>query len=108
MGRGNLRASVKTLTAPIHDRDNLKCEGFATSVEVSEGVDLLHVSFWVQSMNPGRDPAVWFVPQFHFLRVDRPRGLITSLSTLSLGLLLESGWSTTCTALLLGSFRHHR
>ena len=59
-------------------------------------------------MNPDHDPVIQFVPQFHLLWVSRPGGFLTSSSTLSLRLLLKSGWSATCRALLLGCFRHHR
>ena len=42
-----MKADIETLMAPVRDHDNLKREGFATSVEVSEGVDLLHITLQV-------------------------------------------------------------
>ena len=58
-------------------------------------------------MNPGHDPVVQFVPQFHLLWVNRPGGLFISPSILSLRLFLKTGWSATCRALLLGCFGHY-
>ena len=46
-GQGKLEANIETLTAPVHDHDDLKREGFTIPVEVSEGVNLLHITLWV-------------------------------------------------------------
>ena len=108
MGKGNWRPTSKTLMAPVRDRNDLKHKGFTISVEVSEGMDFLYITLWVSSVYPGHDPVIRFVPQFHLLRVDRPRGFLASSSILFLGLLWKTGWSTTCRTLLLGCFRHYR
>ena len=44
-GQGKLEADIKTLTAPVRDRNDLKRKGFTISVEVSEGVDFLYITF---------------------------------------------------------------
>ena len=46
-GQGKLKADIETLTALVRDHDDLKHEGFTISVEVSEGVNLLHITLWV-------------------------------------------------------------
>ena len=46
-GQGKLEADIETLTAPVRDRNDLKCEGFTISVEVSEGVDFLYITLQV-------------------------------------------------------------
>ena len=62
-------------------------------MEMSEGVNLFHISFQVQTVDPGHNPAIWLLFEFQLLWISKPRGLTAGLSTLPLGWFLGSGWN---------------
>ena len=76
-------------------------------MEMSEGVYLFHISFRVQTVDPGHNPVIRLLFEFQLLWIGKPRGLTAALSTLSFGWFLGSGWSTMRATLFLGSLGYN-
>ena len=80
-----MKPDISTFVAPVSNRDKFKHEALGVPMEMSEGVYFFHISFWVQTVDPGHNPAVRFLFEFQLLQISKPRDLTAGLSTLPLG-----------------------
>ena len=103
-----MKSDISTFVAPVSNYDNFEHKALTVPMEMSEGVNLFHISFWVQTVDPGRNSAIRLLFEFQLLWIGKPRGLTAGLSALSLGWFLGSRWSTTRATLFLGSLGYNR
>ena len=103
-----MKSDISTFVVPVSNHDNFKHEALGVPMEMSEGVYLFHISFWVQTVDPGHNPAIRLLLEFQLLWIGKPRGLTVGLSALSLRWFLGSGWSATRATLFLGSLGYNR
>ena len=83
-GYGIMKSGINTFATPVSNHDNFEREALGVPMEMSEGVYLFHISFRVQTVDPGHNPAVWLLSEFQLLRIGKPMGLTAGLSALSL------------------------
>ena len=103
-----MKPDISTFVAPVSNRDNFEHEALGVPMEMSERVYLFHISFRVQTVDPGHNPAIRLLFELQLLWTGKPRGLTAGLSALSLRWFLGSGWSATRATLFLGSLGYHR
>ena len=103
-----MQSSVYTFVALVSNCNDFEHKAHTISVKMSEGVNLLLISLWVQMVDLGRNPVVRLFFELDLLCFTKSRGPSAGSSALSLGWFLGSGWGATRATLYLGSLGYNR